>query len=152
MSPRTQRLKAWRGSSDPRSPQAASRQPSLDVARDGPERARRVEGPPTGLATYRAHILTPVGDPSASSGSPRASSRGDSGWADWNDGRLDVLDGKIVHAGPWKKRASESAPPKHYTDLRPHVVFPGLVDTHAHVPQLPIVFTFPVKFWYWSGW
>jgi len=134
MSPRTQRLKAWRGSSDPRSPQAGSRMPEA------------------GVSIYRAHILTPVGDPStrfARSGSPRASSRGDSGWADWNDGRLDVLDGKIVHAGPWKKRGSESAPPKRYTDLRPHVVFPGLVDTHAHVPQLPICGVHPEDLLEW---
>ena len=85
-------------------------------------------------ATYRGHILTPVGD---------------SGWADWNDGRLDVLDGKIVYAGPWKKRGSEPHPPRHYTDLRPHIVFPGLVDTHAHVPQLPICGVHPENLLEW---
>jgi guanine deaminase len=63
----------------------------------------------------RAHILTPRG----------------SGWADWADGRLDVDDGRIVRAGAWR-RASD------YLDLRPDIVLPGLVDTHAHVPQLPM--------------
>ncbi len=64
---------------------------------------------------FRAHLLTP----------------GEAGWQDWPDGRLEV-EGSIVRAaGPWR-------PTYRYLDLRPHFVLPGLVDTHAHVPQLPV--------------
>jgi len=69
----------------------------------------------TDMDTYRAHILTPLG----------------TRWADWPDGRLDVQDGRIVAVGPWRRTSR-------YTDLRPHLLLPGLVDVHAHVPQLPV--------------
>jgi guanine deaminase len=71
--------------------------------------------PPGPVTTYRARILTPSGD----------------SWAHWEDGRLDVGDGRIVALGPWRRTPQ-------YVDLRPHFVLPGLVDTHAHVPQLPV--------------
>ncbi|MFB3852334.1 MAG: amidohydrolase family protein [Vicinamibacterales bacterium] len=67
------------------------------------------------MTTYRARILTPSGD----------------GWADWPDGRLDVEDGLVRFAGPWRRATK-------WIDLRPHFIMPGLVDVHAHVPQLPI--------------
>jgi guanine deaminase len=86
------------------------------------------------LTTYRGHVLTPVGE---------------SGWADWNDGRVDVQDGRIVYAGPWKPPARKPGAPRHYTDLRPHILFPGLVDTHAHVPQLPICGVHPENLLEW---
>ena len=34
-------------------------------------------------------------------------------------------------------------------DLRPHILFPGLVDTHAHVPQLPICGVHPENLLEW---
>jgi guanine deaminase len=75
------------------------------------------------VKTYRAHILTPVSAASATDGA--------GGWRDWIDGRLDVEDGAIRRVGPWRRTAR-------YTDLRPHLMLPGLVDVHAHVPQLPV--------------
>ena len=78
------------------------------------------------LTTYRARILTPWGD----------------GWADWVDGRLDVRDGRVVAAGPWRRAAE-------HVDLRPHFVMPGLVDTHAHVPQLPVCGVHPESLLEW---
>src|SRR5512144_1712976 len=69
------------------------------------------------MITYRAHVLTPLA--------------ADGRWADWPDARMDVQDGKIRAVGPWR-RANV------YIDLRPHLVLPGLVDVHAHVPQLPV--------------
>jgi guanine deaminase len=114
------------------------------------------------MQTFRAHILTPV---TAASGSrtsaprPRTSNTGrrtsntghrtsdaesrtsdfghrtpddvDHRWADWTDGRLDVEDGRIRAVGPWRRTSR-------YTDVRPHLMLPGLVDVHAHVPQLPV--------------
>jgi guanine deaminase len=100
------------------------------------------------MQTFRAHILTPVTAASASRTSasrPRTSDTGrrtpDTGrrtsddvehdWADWIDGRLDVEDGWIRAVGPWRRTSR-------YTDVRPHLMLPGLVDVHAHVPQLPV--------------
>jgi guanine deaminase len=82
----------------------------------------------TGDAVYRARILTP-----ASGG----------GWRDWPDGRLDVKGGRIASVAPWRRSAGE------YVDLRPHILFPGLVDTHAHVPQLPVCGVHPDSLLEW---
>ncbi len=66
------------------------------------------------MTVYRGHILTPL--------------RG-GGWADLPDGALEVKDGAIVSVGRARR---------HDVDLRPHLLVPGFVDTHAHVPQLAI--------------
>jgi guanine deaminase len=79
------------------------------------------------MQTYRAHILTP---------------REAGGWADWIDGRLDVEDGRIRAAGPWRRTPR-------CTDLRPHLMLPGLVDVHAHVPQLPVCGVHPENLLDW---
>ena len=89
---------------------------------------------PRAAVTYRGHVLTPLGT---------------SGWADWTDGRLDVHLGRVVHAGPWKSAGRRLAAPRHVVDLRPHLLFPGLVDTHAHVPQLPICGVHPDSLLEW---
>jgi guanine deaminase len=100
------------------------------------------------METFRAHILTPLSSdlrhrtsdsavrrvhraPSLSKGELRTRDDIDRAWADWPDGRLDVEDGQIRSVGPWRRTSP-------YTDLRPHLVIPGLVDVHAHVPQLPV--------------
>jgi len=44
-------------------------------------------------------------------------------------------DGRLARVAPW----SDEAGPDGYADLRPWVVMPGLVDLHAHLPQLPNV-------------
>jgi guanine deaminase len=66
------------------------------------------------MTVFRGHILTPL--------------RG-GGWADLPDGAIDVKDGTIASVGRARR---------HDVDLRPHLLIPGFVDTHAHVPQLAI--------------
>jgi guanine deaminase len=66
------------------------------------------------MTIYRGHVLTPV--------------RG-GGWVDLPDGALEVRDGAILALGRGRK---------HDFDLRPHLIIPGFVDTHAHVPQLSL--------------
>lgn len=78
--------------------------------------------------SYRARILTPTNE---------------GHWQDWPDGRLDVRDGRIVSVGAWRRSARD------YTDLRPHILMPGLVDTHAHVPQLPVCGVHPESLLEW---
>ena len=74
-------------------------------------------GPPFAL---RARILTPL----------------DAGGHRWEpDGLLEVdARGRIASIGPWAPGApgAEGA-----ADLRPWIVLPGLVDLHAHLPQIP---------------
>jgi len=67
---------------------------------------------------YRAHVLTPHC----------------SGWRDWPDALIQVSETRLTRVGPWNARNR----PSRYTDLRPHLVLPGLVDVHAHVPQLAV--------------
>lgn len=49
--------------------------------------------------------------------------------------------GRIAFAGPWAERPEAAAPDGGEVvatlDLRPLVLLPGLVDLHAHLPQLP---------------
>jgi guanine deaminase len=82
----------------------------------------------TGDTCYRARILT--------AGS-------DGRWRDWPDGRLDVRGHRVAAVGPWRRTTGD------YVDLRPHIVFPGLVDVHAHVPQLPVCGVHPESLLEW---
>lgn len=74
--------------------------------------------PSTPPFTLRARLLSPLAD---------------GGWVDELDGRIDVdTGGHITSVGPWQD--ARDAP---ILDLRPLVIMPGLVDLHAHLPQLP---------------
>ncbi|MCV0403632.1 MAG: amidohydrolase family protein [Chloroflexi bacterium] len=67
----------------------------------------------------RARLLSPLAD---------------GGWLDEPDGVVEVdVGGRITFAGP----ASESSSTASAVDLRPLVLLPGLIDLHAHLPQLP---------------
>ena len=70
----------------------------------------------------RARVLTPLAA---------------GGIADHVDGVVSVgADGRIDWVGPfagWRAPDGAAQP----VDLRPHVVLPGMVDLHAHLPQLP---------------
>ena len=51
------------------------------------------------------------------------------------DGLLEVgEDGRIARAGPWPGEPESQA---RVRDIRPLVLMPGMVDLHAHLPQLP---------------
>ena len=68
--------------------------------------------------TLRARLLTPIGE-------------ADMAWLD--DAAIRVgADGLLAEIGPWRSEGGEKV-----VDLRPWVVLPGLVDLHAHLPQLP---------------
>src|SRR5438445_11028436 len=50
------------------------------------------------------------------------------------DSLIAVVDaGRLSHVGPWAEVAATSS----VMDIRPWLVLPGLVDLHAHLPQLP---------------
>lgn len=68
--------------------------------------------------TIRARILTPLQL---------------GGSAYFADGRLDVdAAGRITNVGAWNPEGAPSV-----IDLRPNLLLPGLIDLHAHLPQLP---------------
>jgi len=74
-------------------------------------------GPPFAL---RARILSPMAD---------------GGWLDELDGLLEVdAAGRILRAAAWPSGAEA---PASVFDLRPHVLMPGMVDLHTHLPQIP---------------
>src|SRR5262245_60023837 len=78
----------------------------------------------------RARVLTPLAA---------------GGVADHPDGYVEVgADGRIVRVGDWSERptqrvagAADTRATFEPIDLRPLVVLPGMVDIHAHLPQLP---------------
>lgn len=84
--------------------------------------------------TIRARLLTPL-----MAGGHRFES----------DGGIEVaMDGTIAWVGPWSERIARDArspdpvghagePDPPVIDLRPWILLPGMVDLHAHLPQLP---------------
>jgi guanine deaminase len=76
--------------------------------------------PATPPFALRARLLSPLAD---------------GGWLDEPDGLVEVDgSGRVTTAGAWRDVAEA---PTSVLDLRPMVVMPGLVDLHAHLPQLP---------------
>lgn len=77
------------------------------------------------MTVYRAHVLTPLEA---------------GGWSVLPDGAIEVAEGRIVSVGKAKR---------HDVDLRPHLVVPGFVDTHAHIPQLAVCGVHPGSLLEW---
>ncbi len=76
--------------------------------------------PPAPPFTLRARLLSPTAD---------------GGLLDELDGMLEVdASGRIDRIGGW---GADDPAPTGVIDLRPMVLLPGLVDLHAHLPQLP---------------
>lgn len=86
---------------------------------DSPTLNQRLLAPPYSI---RARILTPL----------------DSGSTAYlSDARLDVdADGHITDAAAWSALADERTA-QSVIDLRPLLLLPGMVDMHAHLPQIP---------------
>ncbi|MEO7296210.1 MAG: amidohydrolase family protein [Candidatus Limnocylindria bacterium] len=75
--------------------------------------------PPAPPFALRARLLSPMDDGS---------------FLDELDGLLEVnAEGRIERVGSWQS----AAPPTAVLDLRPMVLMPGMVDLHAHLPQIP---------------
>ncbi len=54
------------------------------------------------------------------------------------DGLLEVdASGRIAGVGPWPEPSTASMVGAPVVDLRPWLLLPGMVDLHAHLPQLP---------------
>jgi guanine deaminase len=75
--------------------------------------------PERGPYSLRARLVSPLAD---------------GGLLDETDGLLQVdAAGRITRAGAWPS----DDPPADAVDVRPLVLLPGMVDLHAHLPQIP---------------
>ena len=75
--------------------------------------------PPAPPFALRARLLSPVAD---------------GGLLDESDGLIEVdAAGRITRAGAWPGQDGDAS----VLDLRPLVLMPGMVDLHAHLPQIP---------------
>lgn len=64
------------------------------------------------------------------------------------DGLLVVADGKIRTLTPWSPQAEQLAGCE-VTDLRGHLIMPGMIDTHIHYPQTEMIAAFGEQLLEW---
>ncbi|WP_153768782.1 guanine deaminase [Labrenzia sp. CE80] len=55
------------------------------------------------------------------------------------DGALLIRDGKIVASGIYAEVLTAASPTAQEVDHRPHLLLPGLIDTHIHFPQAQVI-------------
>lgn len=65
------------------------------------------------------------------------------------DGAVFVRSGKIVHIGPYADVAKQAGPDTEVADHRPHLVLPGLIDTHLHFPQTQAIASYGAQLLEW---
>ena len=124
------RARGRRPASIRRTPRRPDRRRAADPIRAGGRPYHRSmpmpETLPAGLPatppfTLRARVVTPLAD---------------GGVLDLADGLVEIgADGRIAAVGPVADRPDGEAPTD-AIDLRPWVVLPGMVDLHAHLPQV----------------
>jgi guanine deaminase len=58
----------------------------------------------------------------------------------WRDGAVVIGDGRIIEVGNYQFLGKKTRPrPIHWQQSDRAVIFPGLIDTHTHLPQYPVV-------------
>lgn len=65
------------------------------------------------------------------------------------DGGVLARDGKIVAVGGYAEVARQAGPDAVKVDHRPHLVLPGFIDAHAHVPQMQIIASYGAELLDW---
>jgi guanine deaminase len=55
------------------------------------------------------------------------------------DGAIHVRDGLVVANGPAETVMAAAGPEVEVIDHRPHLLMPGFVDTHIHMPQMQVI-------------
>lgn len=83
------------------------------------------------MAIYRSRIFTPVADPFGSADPSTA-------YRDYQDGYLEVEQGRIRAMGPWSELPA-SRQPAAITFGKKTLITPGFIDTHLHAPQLEMI-------------
>ncbi|MDI6028137.1 guanine deaminase [Corticibacterium sp. UT-5YL-CI-8] len=65
------------------------------------------------------------------------------------DGAVLVRDGKIVAAGPFEAIAPQAGAGAGTIDHRPHLIFPGFIDAHVHMPQMQVIASYGAELLDW---
>jgi len=65
------------------------------------------------------------------------------------DGALLVSNGRIVAAGTYADVASQAREGIETVDHRPHLVLPGFIDCHVHMPQMQIIASYGAELLDW---
>jgi guanine deaminase len=72
-----------------------------------------------------------------------------SAWRYEEDGGLLIDGGKIVAAGPFAGVAKKAGVGVETIDHRPHLILPGFIDAHVHVPQMQIIASYGAELLDW---
>ena len=65
------------------------------------------------------------------------------------DGAVLVSDGKIVASGAYDTVKAQAGPDPETIDHRPHLILPGFIDGHVHVPQMQIIASYGAELLDW---
>ena len=72
-----------------------------------------------------------------------------SAWHYEEDGGLLIDGGKIIAAGPYADVAIKAGAGVAAIDHRPHLLLPGFIDAHVHVPQMQIIASYGAELLEW---
>jgi guanine deaminase len=64
------------------------------------------------------------------------------------DGALLIRDGKIVAAGPFDAVGAQAGEAR-IVDHRPHLILPGFIDCHVHMPQMQVIASYGAELLEW---
>ena len=65
------------------------------------------------------------------------------------DGGLLVDGGRIVAAGPYAEIEARAGADTEIVDHRPNLILPGLIDSHAHMPQMQVIASYGAELLDW---
>ncbi|WP_027055592.1 guanine deaminase [Mesorhizobium erdmanii] len=72
-----------------------------------------------------------------------------SAWRYEEDGGLLIRDGRIVATGAYADVEKQADDGTRKIDHRPHLLLPGFIDTHVHVPQMQIIASYGAELLDW---
>ena len=72
-----------------------------------------------------------------------------SAWRYEQDGGLLIDGGRIIAAGPYAEVAKKAGAGVATIDHRPHLLLPGFIDAHVHVPQMQIIASYGAELLDW---
>lgn len=65
------------------------------------------------------------------------------------DGGLLLRDGRIAAAGPYAEVQRQAGEGAKIVDHRPHLLLPGFIDCHAHMPQMQVIASYGAELLDW---
>jgi guanine deaminase len=65
------------------------------------------------------------------------------------DGAVLVRDGRIVQAGTYLAVSAQAGEGTQVVDHRPHLILPGFIDAHVHMPQMQVIASFGTELLGW---